>query len=407
MYFKKLKISNWQQFGEVDLDFHQKLTILTGANGSGKTTLLNLLARHYNWQHQNLAVPHKDKTTGAFRFLARMLQSETNKDSQIGSIEYGNGTSTPLSVPEGSNAQYQVNMLQQQSVECFFIPSHRSVFRYQALTQIPIGFRDKLHAFNVVSQSVRNRYFGGQETSSSYHMKEILIAWNIFGRGNQDMTADATQLSYYTGFESVLKNILPETLGFKKLSLRSYEVILECESGDFMIDAASGGLSTIIDMAWQIYMYNKNGESEFTVLIDEIENHLHPTMQRRILLDLINAFPNVRFIVSTHSPLIISSTPDSNVYALRYKNGRINSELLDFTSKTHTATQILDEVLGVSTTIPIWVEQKLQTLLTKLSSSGLNQAAFKQLRVELEQLGLAQYMPQALTEIVVQHDKAE
>jgi len=42
--FQKLTISGWQQFQDIEVDFHDRLTILTGANGSGKTTILNLLA---------------------------------------------------------------------------------------------------------------------------------------------------------------------------------------------------------------------------------------------------------------------------------------------------------------------------------------------------------------------------
>jgi len=40
MYFKSLEVNSWQQFENINIDFQNKLTILTGANGSGKTTLL-------------------------------------------------------------------------------------------------------------------------------------------------------------------------------------------------------------------------------------------------------------------------------------------------------------------------------------------------------------------------------
>ena len=49
MKFKALRISDWKQFQNIDIDFHERLTILTGANGSGKTTLLHLLAKHFGW----------------------------------------------------------------------------------------------------------------------------------------------------------------------------------------------------------------------------------------------------------------------------------------------------------------------------------------------------------------------
>lgn len=45
MLFRSISLRGWQQFGAVDIEFHNRLTVLTGANGSGKTTLLRFLAR--------------------------------------------------------------------------------------------------------------------------------------------------------------------------------------------------------------------------------------------------------------------------------------------------------------------------------------------------------------------------
>ena len=50
--FKRLKISDWRQFSNVDISFHPHLTVLTGANGAGKTTILNLLSQSTGWDPQ-------------------------------------------------------------------------------------------------------------------------------------------------------------------------------------------------------------------------------------------------------------------------------------------------------------------------------------------------------------------
>ena len=64
MFFSKLKLNHWQQFENIDLDIHERLTIITGSNGCGKTTLLNLFAKHSGWQGSSLSTPKKDKKTG-------------------------------------------------------------------------------------------------------------------------------------------------------------------------------------------------------------------------------------------------------------------------------------------------------------------------------------------------------
>lgn len=65
--------------------------------------------------------------------------------------------------------------------------------------------------------------------------------------------------------------------------------------------------SIVIDIAYRSYILNKTTESHGVVLIDEIELHLHPTLQQDILHRLKYTFPNIQFIVTTHSPLVISN----------------------------------------------------------------------------------------------------
>jgi predicted ATP-binding protein involved in virulence len=124
-------------------------------------------------------------------------------------------------------------------------------------------------------------------------------------------------------------------------------------------------------------------------------------MQRAILPDLISAFPNIQFIVTTHSPLIIGSVKNSNVYALRYNdNNQIVSELLDLENKAKNATEILNEVLGVSFTMPIWVENYLNEIVAQYSKKEMNENVFDEMRAELATLGLEELMPLAIKNVL-------
>lgn len=62
--FKSLEIHGWRQIERVDIQFHPRRTILTGANGTGKTTILNLISRHFGWSIPLVSTPVRDRKTG-------------------------------------------------------------------------------------------------------------------------------------------------------------------------------------------------------------------------------------------------------------------------------------------------------------------------------------------------------
>jgi hypothetical protein len=99
--------------------------------------------------------------------------------------------------------------------------------------------------------------------------------------------------------------------------------------------------------------------------------------------------------------LIVGSVKESTTYALKYNdNNKIESYKLDFHEEIRTASEILDEVLGVSFTMPIWVEEKLTSIVNQYTKKGMNQEDFSNLRAELKELGLEKLVPQAIMNIV-------
>jgi predicted ATP-binding protein involved in virulence len=71
-------------------------------------------------------------------------------------------------------------------------------------------------------------------------------------------------------------------------------------------------LSIVFDIAYRNYILNGVSEPTGIVLIDEVELHLHPTLAQEVLERLHKTFPLIQFIVSTHSPLVISNLKQTN-----------------------------------------------------------------------------------------------
>lgn len=202
---------------------------------------------------------------------------------------------------------------------------------------------------------------------------------------------------------------MPPTIGFKDISVRIPDVVLVTDSGEFVIDAASGGLMSIIDLSWQIFLFSQN-KDDFVVTIDEPENHLHPSMQRSILRRLSDAFPKAQFIVVTHSPFVVSSVRDSAVYALKYieeiskdstefSKSQVSSIKLDLDKKASTANEILRDVLGVPVTLPEWAESDLKNITTEFCNKPITEHNLIALREALSSAGLSEYLPDALKAI--------
>ena len=399
MKFKQLIITDWKQFYNLNLEFHDRLTVLTGANGSGKTTVLHLLARSLGWNFQEMAIPRKDEKSGVIKFFSNLFRKKTDDDKPavIGKLSYSDGLTSELQLPQNEiSARYQINFTNQRIIAGINILSHRNIFKYQTVPSVSTHKVSRRQAYEQVSQISKSDSLEEspyRQHSANYHIKETLFSWAIGGAGNKYIESDE-------GFEKVLRIMMPKHIGFEKLSIRNFEIVLCTKTGDFMLDAVSGGLAALIDLAWQIYNFAST-EPDIVVLIDEVENHLHATMQRSVLPDLLEAFPKVQFIVSTHSPLIVASVKNSNVYAFRYNvNNRVYSEKLDLVNKARNANEILNEVLGVPFTMPIWAETALNKLVEKYAARDISEEMVNEMRADFKAEGLEGLMPLAISKVM-------
>ncbi|QHJ13999.1 hypothetical protein FX988_04281 (plasmid) [Paraglaciecola mesophila] len=281
-----------------------------------------------------------------------------------------------------------------------YISSHRPVYFYQQVLTIPAKLDAKKQLLDKYLNELRQRYnHNSRNSSASFRIKEAIISLATFGYGNQVVARDDEAVEMFEGFEAALKTILPKSLGFQKIVIHMPEVVFETDTGSFSFDSVSGGIASLIDVTWQIFMASMVYEN-FVVVMDEPENHLHPKLQRNLLPNLINAFPNVQFIVATHNPFMVTSVPDSNVYVLGYNEAnKVESTLLDVVNKSGTSNEILREVLGLESTMPAWAEDKLNNIIGKYTGKDITAEALSNIKLELSEIGLDDLFPEAINKV--------
>lgn len=120
------------------------------------------------------------------------------------------------------------------------------------------------------------------------------------------------------------------------------------------------------------------------VIIDEIELHLHPTWQQTIIDSLLKIFPNIQFIITTHSPQVISTVHKDQIRFLKndVKTNRVKVHAPSFQTRGLSADNILLRILNIAE-VPDVLEHQQYQQLEKLIENGLDDTEEGQLLYQL------------------------
>jgi predicted ATP-binding protein involved in virulence len=157
-------------------------------------------------------------------------------------------------------------------------------------------------------------------------------------------------------------------------------VTVVTDDGPLPIEAISQGMTSLIGWVgillqrlYEVYEDSDDpAQSYALVLIDEIDAHLHPAWQRTLVKKLSGVFPNVQFIATTHSPLIVAGMPVSQIIRLeRDIDGQVERVAVGQEQTMGRADQILrGDLFGLETTLGTATEDKKKRYETLLGSSA-------------------------------------
>lgn len=162
------------------------------------------------------------------------------------------------------------------------------------------------------------------------------LAWyyNFNSKGKKSPEVEGTDIAFEEALETAarIKNIAREE--GNRSFWADVKVVGANESTRLKYEMMSSGFKAMVNMvaeiAYRCIMLNRwlgrdaVRKTPGIVLIDEIDLYLHPHWQQHVLADLQEAFPEIQFVVSTHSPFIVQSVDSQNVIALDSQNAPIS-----------------------------------------------------------------------------------
>lgn len=190
------------------------------------------------------------------------------------------------------------------------------------------------------------------------NIEEWLMQLDYAAKNNKEMAEQRLQRIK----ELLCGNLFPEIIDFKfesSDSLHNY-ALFETKDGWFRYTQLGYGyqsmLSWIVDLCKRMFERypdsNNPLEESAIVLVDEIDLHLHPKWQRDIISFLSKAFPNIQFIVTTHSPLVIQSMDNVNLYVLHREENKVIAERSDISNfRGWTIEEILRDTMRLESDI--------------------------------------------------------
>lgn len=189
--------------------------------------------------------------------------------------------------------------------------------------------------------------------------------------------------------ESVRKAISSLIPGFTKLRVQRspLRMTVQKQGEELIVNQLSDGekclLAMVGDLARRLAIANPGLSDPLqgsgVILIDEIELHLHPKWQREIIPALTRTFPNCQFIVTTHSPQVVSHVKPEGIYILeKTENGVIAKR--PESSFGRDSNQILEDLMDVPAR-PLEIKESLLELFRLIDAGDLTGA--RELRQQL------------------------
>lgn len=367
MKIKSIDIEGIGGIKSLHIDFDDHMNFICGPNGIGKTTVLECVAHSFSANSTNILKRNVSTEHGNFRATVEIDNDILNSNVKIGDFD-------PDKHSNISGLHHYAGKLLSLKVTRTFQYQQLHAVSKDADKSTSTSFEEAKFGVNIheVKNWFVNRYLysvhKGALTDEQLHNFEI--AKNAF-------------------------SLLNEGFSFKKVLAASNEIMIDSPSGEIYYEYLSSGfkscLSIIFGIIKDIELRFKSpcikaDEFDGVILIDELELHLHPEWQAKIASILVDVFPKIQFIASTHSPHIIQNAKPNEIIALALNEGDVYRRQLNGGSygfQGWTVEEVLTDVMGMSDTRTETYHQLMSEFEAAIDSDNYNRAKIVYQELEL------------------------
>jgi AAA15 family ATPase/GTPase len=333
MKIEKMIIDNINGIKHLDLNFNKGLNLICGENGVGKTTILKAIAHQFLY--------------GNDHFIKKYYNSET------GTVEiwlYGKEQPFRYEITKfvPGDVHYSSGQLEE-SNHLMFFSSSRTI-DYTKIEALP------------ASKNVKNTNNGLYSANSlisgvDKNIKSWFVNRYVFSNIQYSLS-----ISEQHNFELSKKtfNLVDNKLSVKTVKT-DYEIVLNSNNNEIYFEMLSDGYKSCIYILLGIikeieYRFPEIDAIDFNgiIMIDEIDIHLHPQWQAKLVKVLKETFPNSQIIATTHSPSVLQNATAEEIIPLyKDENGDVHIKELhlgEYGLQGWTLEEIMKDVMGMEST---------------------------------------------------------
>ena len=382
-YIKNIHINKLFHLNDFDIPISRQEfphLIITGKNGSGKTVLLNAISDFLN-------IIKNDKSAD---FLEYQKQLDIWNSQLKNAIDERGRMQAQQQIEHISNRiqnLYGKIDLQSDLLGSIIEKYNRGEF---VITFYQADRKIKMSVPKNPTKPVYNKKGDVKDTATSQFLNFLsdLKIQEALAR-NEKQTEDADEINgWFEDFEGVMRQIFQDDNLSLEFNYSDYSFKICTEGKKFKFTEVSDGFAAVLDIVADLILkmqgdnsLTRSYQKEGIVLIDEIETHLHLALQKVIMPLLTKVFPNIQFIITTHSPFVLSSMPNAVAYDLEHQ--KVLDNLTEYSYES-----LAEGYFGVRTQSS-YAEMQLETfkkLLAKEELSDADKVEIRQLKSDFEKI---------------------